>query len=157
MNRPKPHRRVVVMSLAVVVSLHLGLAETAVWAQQDALPDTVLATTASPSYPQLVPASDPSLQPDRQALPDRWRYLDPNGLPVVGYSLLDPYHQNPLKGDFAVFGQNTFAVLTLLGTPAALFSSQEGVDPQFNNRLIGAFELFNGLTVFKPKDWSLKG
>ena len=157
MNRPKPHRRVVVMTLAVVVLLHLGVADTAVWAQQDALPDTVLATTALPSYPQLVPASDPSLQPHRQALRDRWRYLDPNGLPVVGYSLLDPYHQNPLKGDFAVFGQNTFAVLTLLGTPAALFSSQEGVDPQFNNRLIGAFELFNGLTVFKPKDWSLKG
>ena len=60
MNRPKPHRRVVVMSLAVVVSLHLGVADTPVWAQQDALPDTVLAATASPSYPQLVPASDSS-------------------------------------------------------------------------------------------------
>ena len=140
--------------LSLIVSL--GLTASA-GAQEDALPDTVLATTASSSYPQLVPASKQPLQPDQQALPDRWRYLDPNGLPVVGYSLLDPYGQNPLKGDFAVFGQNTFVVLTLLGAPAALFSSQEGVDPQFNNRFVGAFELFNGLTVFKPKDWSLKG
>ena len=96
----------------------------------------------------------PSIQ--RSSLADRWRYLDPNGL-IVSYSLLNPYRQNPLKGDFAVLGQNTFSVFNLVVNPAAAVSSQENVDPQFNSRFIGALELFNGLTVFRPKSWSIKG
>lgn len=92
---------------------------------------------------------------ERRSLPDRWRRLDPAGV-IVSYSLLDPYGQNPLKGDFAVIGQNTFSVLTLVANPAAALSSQQGVGPQLTNRMLGAFELFNGLTVFRPKTWSLR-
>lgn len=93
---------------------------------------------------------------DRRPLANRWRRLDPNGL-IVSYSLLNPYRQNPLKGDFAVLGQNTFSVLTLVVNQVAAVSSQENVDPQFNSRFIGALELFSGLTVWRPKNWSIKG
>ncbi len=142
--------------------LLLGLVVHPVLAQQDTLrvaaavpPDTL---PAPARFPLSYPDDDPQVAAGaRNGLPDRWRYLDPNGLPVVGYSLLDPYNQNPLKGDFAVFGQHTFVVLTLLGAPAYRVTSQQNVDPQFNNRFIGALEFFSGLTVFKPKTFSLKG
>lgn len=139
----------------------LGLLVVAPAAAQDAAsgpapPDTL-------DRPVLIPADGPEAAalrqeaPDRTPLPDRWRRLDPRGLPVVGYPVLNPYQQNPLKGDLAVLGQNTFVVLTLLGAPATTFSNQEGAETQLNTRFIGALELFNGLTVFKPKNWSVKG
>ncbi len=151
-------------SLGLVFLLYAGPVCLPALAQHDTLRvAAVLPDTLPPAaYPLRYPSADDDAEAQvttvaRNSLPDRWRYLDPNGLPVVGYSLLDPYHQNPLKGDFAVFGQHTFVVVTILGVPAATFSSQDNVDPQFNNKLIGALELFNGLTVFKPKTFSLKG
>ncbi len=93
----------------------------------------------------------------REGLANRWRLLDPNGLPVPRASLLNPYAQNPLKGDFPIAGQNTFGVLTILENPTTAFNNQENSESVFNNTLLGAFELFNGLTVFRPKSWAVKG
>lgn len=91
-----------------------------------------------------------------QARGDRWRLLDANGLPAERYSIFNPYHQNPLKGDFPILGQNTFMVFTAAGNPTSVFSNQKNAETEFKNKLVTALEFFHGLTVFRPKDWSLK-
>ncbi|MCG8605712.1 hypothetical protein MJD09_12035, partial [bacterium] len=93
------------------------------------------------------------LRPTQTARPDRWRVLYDIGI-VPSY--IDPYNQNPIKGDFPIFGNNTFMVLTGLYTPKGIFTSQENVDSQFNNDVLTSLELFKGTTVFEPKRWSLK-
>jgi hypothetical protein len=105
---------------------------------------------------ELTPAPPQDTWPGLRPLFYRWRLLDAYGVQVPRGSIIDPYNQNPLKGDFPVFGQNTFLVLTALYNPKALFTNQQNVDTQFNNDLVTAIELFHGSTVFKPKDWSLK-
>ncbi len=149
---------ILLVTLAVPAGGTLAAQQDSLAQRSQSAEDTTRASVVLTAAPPADSASLPQLTPalDRRSLPNRWRRLDPNGL-LVSYSLLNPYGQNPLKGDFAVLGQNTFAVLTLIGNPAANVSSQENVDPQFNNRLVGAFELFNGLTVFKPKTWSVRG
>ena len=165
-KRPPPTRRSVSPAgrsgASVVVVLLLSTAAP-VAAQQDSLGQRIDSNSvavrienplADPRAPDPQPQVGPGLE--RTPLANRWRRLDPSGL-IVSYSLVNPYRQNPLKGDFAVIGQNTFAVLNLVANPVAAVSSQDNVDPQFNNRFIGALELFNGVTVFRPKNWSIKG
>lgn len=104
----------------------------------------------------LAPITPQNTGPGLRPLFYRWRILDAYGVQVPRSSVIDPYNQNPLKGDFPVFGQNTFMVLTALYNPKTLFTNQQNVDTQFNNDLVTAIEVFHGSTVFKPKDWSLK-
>ncbi len=104
------------------------------------------------SAPLLQPAPHP-LRP----LSNRWRMLDAHGVQVPRGSILDPYNQNPLKGDFPIIGLNTFMVLTAFYNPVGVVNSLENVDPQFNNQAVAELELFHGTTVFKPKDWSIRG
>ncbi len=107
---------------------------------------------------------------DFQAFPDRWaykfpeyqRYSPPQKMPWIVGSPLDPYNQNPAKGDFPVLGSDSlFANLNMqlnsnvnprqvgAGTPTSqLF---------FNNNFVGSLELFRGETVFQPKSWSVRG
>ncbi len=90
-------------------------------------------------------------------LSNRWRMLDAHGVQVPPGSILDPYNQNVLKGDFPIIGLNTFMVLTAFYTPVGVFNSLENVDSQFNNQAVGDLEFFHGTTVFRPKDWSIRG
>ena len=92
-------------------------------------------------------------RPSQVVRPDRWRILYDFGIVP---SFFDPYNQNPIKGDFPVFGNNTFMVLTGLYVPKAVFNSQDNIDTQFNNDVLTSIELFQGTTVFEPKRWSLK-
>ena len=111
--------------------------------------------------PRVVPAAVP-----QQGLPawqstglnrqsSRWGVLSELG--IYNPSLIDPYNQNPLKGDFPFLGKRTFMVMTGVYVPKALFINQENVDPQFNNDVAVSLEFFRGTTVFEPKKWSIKG
>lgn len=119
---------------------------------------------------------------------DRWRIGTPEydrlglGHPRMheyifrpGY-LLDPYHQNVLKGDYPILGQHNFFTLTLteqqilegrqVPTPNSPFESTPdpgseeffGNPNQFfyvNNMVVSA-DWLHGDGVFKPADWRVK-
>ena len=86
----------------------------------------------------------------------------------------DPYNQNVLKGDYPIFGQNTFMNLTLISdttyeyrrVPTASGESTARADrrgffghPQQNvltQNFILQFELLHGSTAFKPFDWKVR-
>ena len=98
---------------------------------------------------------------------DRWR---------IGYAgrLLDPYSQNLLKGDYPIIGQNIF--FNFIGVSDSLFEARKLPTPQgvsreqtgsagffgqgqqlfFNQNFIASFELFQGSTGFKPRDWAVR-
>lgn len=109
---------------------------------------------------------------------DRYGQGHPFGFeyPYVPGSLWDPYHQNVLKGDYPIWGQNTFFALTVaenllvearqLPTPTTPFESTEnpnseeffGDPDQFflNNNLIVSTEINHGNGPFRPADWRIK-
>ena len=99
---------------------------------------------------------------------DRWR---------IGYTgrWWDPYNQNVLKGDYPLFGQRTFFVFT--GVSDTLFEARNLPTPQgvsrarsgspgdffgsgrqlfFNQNFITSFDMFQGSTAFRPKDWEVR-
>ena len=86
----------------------------------------------------------------------RWRMLDAYGVQVPNHPIFDPYNQNVLKGDLAIFGHNVFPVLTGVGTSNVFPTNAAGAKTDVKNKAIVALEVFHGATVFKPKDWSLK-
>ena len=111
-----------------------------------------------PTYtdPRQKPASWLPSPVRRFARVSRWQMIDAYGIQVPRKSILDPYNQNPLKGDMPIVGNNLFMVWTLLTIPTVTASSQGNTTPQSNNKIITALEFFHGDTVFKPKDWSIK-
>jgi len=106
-------------------------------------------------------------QKDLVPVQDRWR---------IAYTrrLWDPYNQNPLKGDYAIDGKNTFFVLTLvsdtlvearyLPTPQGASPKSPGSSDFFGNRnqillnqsIIASLDLFRGSTAFRPKDFEVR-
>lgn len=98
---------------------------------------------------------------------DRWR---------IGYgkNLLDPYSQNVLKGDYPVLGQNVFFNFTTISdslfearklpTPQGLSRERsgsseffgEGQQLFFNQNFVFSFEVFQGSTAFRPRDWAVR-
>jgi hypothetical protein len=116
----------------------------------------------------------------RVGLPDWDRYG--NGHPLLDeypYTIgriLDPYHQNVLKADYPIIGQNTFLNISALNqtliesrqvpTPATVFDSTArpfqsnlfGRPTQFlfDNNLALSFDVFHGDASFKPVDWRIK-
>jgi len=108
-------------------------------------------------------------------VPDRWRSIvpPPYELYVTGKSL-NPYYQNPLKGDYPIWGQNTFIIFTgtfesftevsQVPTPSGVSASDPnsqkffGEGERFANleNLKLSFELYHGQTAFRPRDWELK-
>jgi hypothetical protein len=106
-------------------------------------------------------------QKDLLPVQDRWR---------IGYTgrFWDPYHQNPLKGDYAIDGKNTFFVLSLvsdtlfesryLPTPQGASPTSPGSNLFFGNgnsilvlqNIIASFDLFRGSTAFRPKDFEAR-
>jgi hypothetical protein len=109
-------------------------------------------------------------------VPDRWRI----GLPddyvqnARSNSIFDPYNQNVLKGDYPIFGQDKFFVLTAtsdtlfearqLPVPSGVSTERpnslqffgEGSQQAINQNLILSLELFQGDASFQPKDWSIR-
>jgi hypothetical protein len=88
----------------------------------------------------------------------------------------DPYHQNVLKGDFPILGQNTFFEVTALSftlyeprqvpTPTTPFeSTARPLETEFFGRpnqavflqtVTLAVELIHGDAAFKPPDWRIR-
>jgi hypothetical protein len=112
-----------------------------------------------------------------QEMTDRWRIAPPPyelTEPAHGRAIgkrgatLDPYNQNLIKGDFPIFGKDWFFAFTgisdtlaesrTLPTPSGVSAVKPtsitvfGKDNQnlFNENLIASFDLFQGLTAFKP-------
>lgn len=94
---------------------------------------------------------------------DRWRLALPQWERwEFSRGLWDPYHQNVLKGDFPIIGDETFFVFT--GVSDTLAERRQrfqgnGIEANefiTNQNFFASIELFHGKTVFKPKDWSVK-
>jgi hypothetical protein len=108
-------------------------------------------------------------------IPDRWNDIKPPPyeLNVEGHGY-DPYNQNTLKGDYPVFGQNTFFVFTAsadnfveaarLPTPSGVSTARprsleffgEGERLAVLANLKLTFELYHGQVAFRPRDWEIK-
>ena len=115
----------------------------------------------------LFSAPDPTVP-----VPDRWRIMESLGLTEKWY---DPYHQNTLKGDKPIHGEDWFFSLNLISdtvieprsvpTPVG---PQSTTDPDSidifggNDQLIAAETLIAGLvyyqgdTVFRPPDYEFR-
>jgi len=109
-------------------------------------------------------------------VPDRWRIGVPPGYlrNAERGGFLDPYHQNVLKGDYPIFGQDIF--LNFTGISDTVFEARRlpvpsGVstlkpdrlgffgagDQAFvTQNLILSFELFEGDTAYRPRDWEIR-
>ena len=124
----------------------------------------------APRYAEPMPP-----EPSMQEITDRWRIVPPPyELDEHSRGPLDPYHQNILKGDYPILGNDTFFVLTgisdstaearTLPTPSGVSSVRPGSieffgrDGQglFAQNLIVSGDLFQGLTTFQPVKQRLK-
>lgn len=107
-------------------------------------------------------------------IPDRWRVgFSPDTRRYSG-SIIDPYHQNILKGDYPIIGQSIFfnggAISDTLAeghsvpTPSGVTSQRSGSLAFFGRgdqavvqqNFILELELFKGETDFKPKEWAIQ-
>jgi hypothetical protein len=121
------------------------------------------------------PAKRPAVEDaDYRIITDRWRTGFPEDPRYVRGSILNPYRQNVLKGDYPIIGQHTFLNLTLasettftlrrLPVPqdvsAALPGSYEffgrGRQEAIGQNFIISADLFHGDTSYKPVDWRFK-
>jgi hypothetical protein len=124
-------------------------------------------------------------RPDRAPARDRWRV----GFPEYGRygsvaggrdiifrrgSALNPYDQSILKGDYPLFGQRVFMILSGASftavqqqrtpVPSNVSSARPGSaeffgKPEvlaFNQLLQFSFEMFGGDSTFKPRSWAVK-
>jgi hypothetical protein len=123
---------------------------------------------------------------DRRELRDRWRIGFPEydrygdkgargrDIPFRRNRWYDPYGQSVLKGDYPVFGNDYFMILSAVSTsqvelrrtpsgnnvssnePASnnFFGRPESLS--FNQTLQFSVEFFKGQTVFKPREWAVK-
>jgi hypothetical protein len=116
-------------------------------------------------------------QGDFLPIPDRWRIGFPADYRqnVLNESLLNPYKQNVLKGDYPVFGtQDVFFSLTV--TSDTLFEARQlpvpsgvstvrpdnftffgsGRQALANENLIFTFDLFKGDAGYVPREWDFR-
>ena len=130
--------------------------------------------------------SAPQMFGDRREVRDRWRigfpeydrYGDRGGrgrdIPFKRNRCFDPYNQSVLKGDYPIFGNDMFMVLSAVSTsgieirrtPAPTNVSSANSDSNnffgrpesfsFNQTLQLSFELFKGDSTFRPRDWAIK-
>lgn len=110
-------------------------------------------------------------------MPDRWRlgvprydrYQPKQGMPFVEGSLLDPYNQNLMKGDFPIAGNQHFLNLNVqlnsnlnpreVAAPRVEDGVKTGDSKKqvfYNQNVVVGAEIFKGDTVFRPKDWALR-
>jgi hypothetical protein len=111
------------------------------------------------------------ISPERIPIPDRWRIGFPEDPRYQKGSLLNPYRQNYLKGDYPIIGQHTFLNLTLESDsllnvrrlPGSIDAQQPGNADLFSRggqisyrqNFTVSLELFHGDTAFKPVDWKI--
>ena len=124
--------------------------------------------------PTVATARRPVLRPeDYQAFTDRWQIVPPTEYDLLENSKhpLDPYHQNILKGDKPIIGQDVFLSLTGISdtlfegrdvpTPSSVSADDPGSIDFFgegdqgfvNQNVVLSADLFRGQTAFKPADW----
>lgn len=151
----------------------------AVAAAVEATLAVVLELAAPPEF-----AAPAERTPDYIPVPSRWRTRYrvtpryPAGTegvhPPVAGRALDPYNQNPLKGDVPVAGDDLFFVLTVLSqtpfeyreapTPAGASTERPGSEAFFGDggqwaalpTTFVSAELFRGDTAFRPRDWAVR-
>jgi hypothetical protein len=105
---------------------------------------------------------------------DRWRAGVPEDPRFRKGSIFDPYHQNVLKGDYPIIGNDVFMDLNFasesffnfrqLPTPSGISANLPGSfeffgrgrQQLFNQNIIYSFDMFKGDASFKPVDWRVK-
>jgi hypothetical protein len=110
---------------------------------------------------------------DAMPIADRWRIGYPDDPRYAKGEVYNPYRQNVLKGDYPIFGQHNFFVLTAESEslvnakriPVPSNVSAQRPDSEeffgrggqffFNQNFILSFELFHGDASFKPVDWRI--
>jgi hypothetical protein len=126
------------------------------------------------------PSADPRIREAR----DRWRITFPEydrygeagnrDVPFRRGHWYNPYDQNKLKGDYPVFGNKVFMILSASDTlaveqrrtplPSNVNSARPGSAEFFgkpevlalSHTLQFSIELFHGDTVFRPRNWAIK-
>jgi hypothetical protein len=123
---------------------------------------------------------------DRREVRDRWRFAFPEydrygdkgargrDIPFRRNSWYNPYDRSVLKGDFPIFGNEYFMILSGVSTTGVEIrrtpsgNNVSSHEPNSNNffgrpesfsfseTLQLSFELFKGDTVFKPRTWAIK-
>ncbi|MGB0035167.1 MAG: carboxypeptidase-like regulatory domain-containing protein [Candidatus Acidiferrales bacterium] len=143
----------------------------------------VLQRTEEPKEPEPPPLQPPppasevyQPQPDRWliAMPDWDRYGVGNERPYVKGHLYDPFDRSKLKGDYPVWGKQTFFVLTAesdtffdgrrLPSPTDVSTAHSGETGFFgkgeqafvDQTFLFSFDLFHGDTSFRPIDWRIR-
>jgi hypothetical protein len=143
------------------------------WADELLRADEPLPPPAPPAQ-EPAPPQPPENIPEFVLVPDRW------SIPFPAYPLnepgawYDPYHQNPIKGDTPLFGQNGFLIFTgrsdtlvetrQLPTPSGVSTARfgrlgffgEGEQFFVTQTFLATVEIFEGETAFRPRDWELK-
>jgi hypothetical protein len=130
-------------------------------------------TTEAPTRPDRVPVRDRW----RIGFPEYRRYGSVNAGRDILFrtgSALNPYDQSILKGDYPIFGQHVFMILS--GTsftavqqqrtpvPSNVSSARPGSAEFFGkpevlavNQVVQfSFEMFSGDSTFKPRQWAIK-
>ncbi len=130
--------------------------------------------------------SRPQSVSNRREVRDRWRIGFPEydrygdkgargrDIPFTKGRWYDPYHQNLLKGDYPIWGNRVFMILSGVSTseiefnrtpkPSDVSSARPGSaqffgKPEalvFNQILQFTFEMFHGETTFRPREWAIK-
>jgi hypothetical protein len=154
-------------------------------APQAAVPPVPKAAPPAPAPETATPGASPATSPVPEVasaaaaglaeaefvtVTDRAALGFPAGREVTGGSLLDPYHQNVLKGDRPIAGRSVYLVVsgvaeaaverrrlpfgTAQPAPADVFRQGDQLST-FPGGLV-SLELFQGQTAFRPKSWSVK-
>lgn len=123
---------------------------------------------------------------DRREVRDRWRIGFPEydrygdkgargrDIPFRRNRWFNPYDRNVLKGDYPIFGNDYFMILSAVSTIGVEIrrtpsgNNVSSADPNSNNffgrpeslllnqTIQFSFELFKGQTVFRPRSWAIK-
>lgn len=137
---------------------------------------------AGASTVESAPPTDPRIREAR----DRWRITFPEydrygdagargrDIPFKRGRWYDPYNQNRLKGDYPIFGNKVFMILSASDTlsveqrrtplPSNVNSARPGSAEFFgkpevlalSHTLQFSIELFHGDTTFRPRNWAIK-
>src|SRR5437867_397903 len=130
--------------------------------------------------------SEPQTQSDRREVRDRWRIGFPEydrygdkgargrDIPFRKGRWYDPYNQSGLKGDYPIFGNKVFMIISAVSSttvdlsrtpkPSDVSSARPGSGEFFgrpealavNQIFQVSFEMFHGDSTFKPRDWAIK-
>ncbi|MCI0489331.1 MAG: cytochrome c family protein, partial [Blastocatellia bacterium] len=111
---------------------------------------------------------------DAASTPDRWRIGFPDDPRYKKGQWYNPYNQNVLKGDYPIYKQNNFLILTLESETfvnarripvGANVPTQRPDTAEFFGRggqifarqnFVASIELFHGDTSYKPIDWRFR-